>query len=60
MTDTPTKPERLSKLGAENVTPEEQKRRLIKAARELGASEDEAQSNRTLGKLIKRKLAVVF
>jgi len=52
----PAKP-KPSELGAEKLTPDEQKRRFIEAAREAGASEDEAEFDRVLGKLIKRKPA---
>lgn len=42
MTDTAAKLKtKTSKLGAEKLTPEEQKRRFIEAARAAGASEDE-------------------
>lgn len=44
-----------SKLGAEKLTPAEQKRRFIEAAREAGASEDEAEFDATLGKLVRAK-----
>lgn len=54
-TDTPrkTKP---SKLGAEKLTPEEQRRRFIEAAREAGASENEADFDATLIKVAKPKI----
>lgn len=42
-----------SKLGAERLTPEEQKRRFIEAAREAGASEDEADFDAALKRLAK-------
>lgn len=42
MTETATKPKPAGKLGAEKLTPEEQKRRFIEAARSSGASEDGA------------------
>lgn len=42
-----------SKLGAEKLTPAEQKRRFIEAAREAGASEDEAEFDRALGRIVK-------
>ena len=48
----PSKP---SKLGAEKLTPEEQRRRFIEAAREAGASEDEAEFDRALGRIVKAK-----
>lgn len=41
------------KLGAEKETPEEQRRRFIEAAKAAGASEDEAEFDRTLGRLAK-------
>ena len=42
------------KLGPEKLTPEEQRRRFIEAAREAGASEDEAVFDRALGRLVKK------
>ena len=44
-----------SKLGAEKLTPEEQRRRFIEAAREAGASEDEAEFDAMLTKIAKPK-----
>jgi hypothetical protein len=44
-----------SRLGAEKLTPDEQRRRFIEAAREAGASEDEAEFDRTLGAIVKPK-----
>ena len=46
-----------SKLGAEKLTPEEQKRRFIEAAREAGASEDEAVFDSALKRIAKAKPA---
>lgn len=43
-----------SKLGAEKLTPEEQRRRFIEAAREAGASEDEAAFDAALKRIAKR------
>lgn len=56
--ETPHKPDeaarpKTSKLGAEKLTPEEQRRRFIEAAREAGASEDEAEFDRALGRIVK-------
>lgn len=45
-----------SKLGAEKMTPEEQKRRFIEAAREAGASENEADFDAALKRIAKVKL----
>lgn len=42
-----------SKLGAEKLTPEEQRRRFIEAAREAGASEDEADFDAALRRVAK-------
>jgi hypothetical protein len=53
-TDTPTKP-KPAKLGAEKLTPEEQRRRFIEAAREAGASEDEADFDVALKRIAKPK-----
>ena len=44
-----------SKLGAEKLTPEEQRRRFIEEAREAGASENEAEFDRNLGALVRRR-----
>lgn len=57
MTNTPTTPKPPSKLGAEKLTPEEQKRRFIEAAREAGASENEADFDAALRKIAKAKVA---
>lgn len=46
-------PKRPSKLGAEKLTPEEQKRRFIEAAREAGASEDEADFDSAMKQILK-------
>lgn len=55
-TDTPAKP-KPAKLGAEKLTPEEQRRRFIEAAREAGASEDEADFDAALKRIAKPKKA---
>ena len=47
------KPKPLGKLGAEKLTPEEQRRRFIEAAREAGASEDEADFDAALKRVAK-------
>lgn len=44
-----------AKLGAEKLTPEEQRRRFIEAAREAGASEDEADFDAALKRIAKPK-----
>ncbi|MCJ2063505.1 hypothetical protein MKK63_12390 [Methylobacterium sp. J-088] len=44
-----------TKLGAEKLTPEEQRRRFIEAAREAGASEDEADFDAALKKIAKSR-----
>ena len=44
---------RPAKLGTEKLTPDEQRRRFIEAAREAGASEDEAEFDRTLGAIVR-------
>lgn len=44
-----------AKLGAEKLTPEEQRRRFIEAAREAGCSEDEAEFDANLAKIVKTK-----
>lgn len=36
------------------MTPDEQRRRFIEAAREAGASEDEAEFDRTLGQILSK------
>ena len=41
--------------GAEKLTPEEQRRRFIEAAREAGASESEADFNDALKRIAKPK-----
>ncbi len=46
-----------SKLGAEKLTPEEQKRRFIEAAQAAGASEDEAAFDANLKRIAKAKAA---
>lgn len=43
----------VGKLGAEKLTPEEQRRRFIEAAREAGASEDEADLDAALKQIAK-------
>ena len=48
MSETKSHPKPPSELGAEKLTPEEQKRRFIKAAREAGASENEADFDAAL------------
>ncbi|MGU3474473.1 hypothetical protein [Methylobacterium sp. D48H] len=48
-------PKKPSKLGAEKLTPEEQRRRFIEAAREAGASEDEADFDAALKRITKPK-----
>lgn len=52
---TPIKPKPPSKLGAEKLTPEEQKRRFIEAAREAECSEDEADFDAALKRIAKPK-----
>lgn len=44
-----------AKLGAEKLTPEEQKRRFIEAAQAAGASEDEADFDTALKQIAKAK-----
>ncbi|MCJ2131266.1 hypothetical protein [Methylobacterium sp. E-045] len=44
-----------SKLGAEKLTPEEQRRRFIEAAREAGASENEADFDANLRQIVRPK-----
>jgi uncharacterized protein HemY len=46
---------RTAKLGAEKLTPEEQKRRFIEAAQAAGASEDEAEFDANLKRIAKPK-----
>ncbi len=48
-----TKP---SKLGAEKLTPDEQRRRFIEAAREADASEDEADFDAAVKKVTKPQI----
>lgn len=56
MTEKADKPKlKHPKLGAEKLTPEEQRRRFIEAAREVGASEDEAEFDAALKKIAKAK-----
>lgn len=43
-------------LGAEKLTPEEQRRRFIEAAREAGASEDESEFDANLKKIAQAKV----
>lgn len=50
----PTKP-KPAKLGAEKLSPEEQKRRFIKAAQAARASEDEAEFDANLKRISKTK-----
>jgi len=52
-----TKPKPPSKLGAEKLTPEEQRRRFIEAAREAGCSVDEADFDLALKRIAKPKAA---
>lgn len=54
MTETAAK-SKPAKLGAEKLTPEEQRRRFIDAAREAGASENEADFDAALKKIAKAK-----
>lgn len=51
----PTEPKPPSKLGAEKLTPEEQKRRFIEAAREAGASEGVEAFRENLRRIVKAK-----
>lgn len=44
-----------SKLGAEKLTPEEQRRRFIEGAREAGCSEDEEKFRSALRRIAKPK-----
>lgn len=54
MTKTSTKPKaKPTKLGAEKLTPEEQKRRFIEAAQAAGASEDEGEFDANLKRIAK-------
>ncbi|HEV7439018.1 MAG TPA: hypothetical protein VGN94_05245 [Methylobacterium sp.] len=53
--ETPTKPTPLGKLGAEKLTPEEQKRRFIEAARVAECSEDEADFDAAMKQIVKPK-----
>jgi len=52
-----TKQASKAKLGAEKLTPEEQRRRFIEAARQAGASEDEADFDAALKRIAKPKAA---
>ena len=45
-----------TKLGAEKLTPDEQRRRFIEAAREAGASEDEADFDAAVKKVAKPQM----
>ena len=54
MTDRAKPKPKPSKLGAEKLTPEEQKRRFIEAVREAGASEDLGDFRATLRRIAKR------
>ena len=45
------KPKPPANLGAEKLTPEEQQRRFIEAARQAGASEDEAAFDANLKRI---------
>lgn len=54
---TAANPKKPGKLGAERLTPEEQRRRFIEAAREAGASEDEADFDAALRRIAKPKAA---
>lgn len=51
----PAKQAPKAKLGAEKLTPGEQRRRFIEAAREAGASEDEADFDAALKRIAKPK-----
>lgn len=54
MTETAAKPKaKPAKLGAEKLTPEEQRRRFIEAAQAAGASEDEATFDANLKRIAK-------
>ncbi len=58
MIETATKPKaKPAKLGAEKLTPEEQKRRFIEAAQAAGASEDEAAFDAALKRIAMAKPA---
>ena len=46
---------RSAKLGAEKLSPEEQKRRFVEAARDAECSEDEADFDAALKKIAKPK-----
>ncbi|WP_244477927.1 MULTISPECIES: hypothetical protein [unclassified Methylobacterium] len=57
MLDEPeAEPKRPSKLGAQKLTPEEQKRRFVEGAREAGASEDEADFDAAFKRIAKPKV----
>lgn len=54
VTNTTTKPKaKPGKLGAEKLTPDEQKRRFLEACREAGASEDEADFDAAVKRIAK-------
>lgn len=56
MTKTLTdKPKSKPNLGAEKLTPEEQRRRFIEGAREAGCSEDEEEFRSALRQIVKPK-----
>ena len=55
MPDAPTKPKPPGKLGAEKLTPEEQRCRFIEAARDAGVSEEEADFDAALKRIAKSK-----
>ena len=57
-TNAKPKPKLTGKLGAEKLTPEEQRRRFIEAAREAGAGEDEAEFDAALKRIAKPKVPV--
>lgn len=48
-------PKRSSKLGAETLTPEERKRRVVEAACKAGAREGEAAFDAVLNRIAKAK-----
>lgn len=45
-----------SPLGAEKLTAEEQRRRFIEAAREAGASEDEAEFDKAVKRIVEARV----
>ncbi|GJD94512.1 DUF2934 domain-containing protein [Methylobacterium iners] len=53
---TPSSKPKSPKLSAEKLTPEEQKRRFIQAARDAGASEDEAEFDGNLKRATKARV----